>query len=180
MYRQNSIALVKSVFITAAEVNFLLAEAVVRGWISGSALDYYKQGILASLSQYDIKNGDQKVYNTSTHAIEPFNQDAFLTEMTDIYNQATDKIEPIMTQSWTANFLNVEAYFNWRRTGYPNLGKNIVNGPKGDKIPVRLIYGTEEFNFNRDNTSAAINNLQPAQNDQWSKTWLNQGTGKPW
>src|SRR5690606_25815139 len=72
MYRENSDPLVKSVFITAAEVNFLLAEAVVRGWISGSALDYYKQGILASLSQYDIKDDDQKVYNTSTHAIEPF------------------------------------------------------------------------------------------------------------
>lgn len=32
-----------------AELQFILAEAVVRGWISGDASEFYKKGIRASL-----------------------------------------------------------------------------------------------------------------------------------
>jgi hypothetical protein len=72
------------------------------------------------------------------------------------------------------------AWCNWRRTGYPDLGKNVINGAQGDKMPVRFAYGDNPKNFNGANVDIAVQNLQPTVDDQWSKTWLLQGTGKPW
>ncbi len=182
IWGEDSNPLVKAVLISAAEVNFTLAEAVVRGWISGSALDYYKEGIKASMTQYGIATGDRKVYNTQTHQMDAFDLSTFLSDATTTFDNATNKIEAIITQKWAADFgtADMDAWFNWRRTAYPNLGKNVISGPKGEKIPVRFIYGSNPKNFNGDNVNIAIQSLQPAVDDQWSKIWLLQGTGKPW
>lgn len=180
MYRQDRNALVKSIFISAAEVQFTLAEAAVKGWIPGAALDYYIGGITASLEQYGINNGDVKVYNTQTHKIVAFDKSAFVNSMTAEYNAATNKTEAILTQKWAAAFVTTDGWFDWRRTGFPNIGKNLMNGPQGEKIPVRFMYGDNELNYNGQNANAAIANLAPTTNDQWSKMWLIQGTGKPW
>lgn len=180
IYTQNTNALVKSIFITAAEVNFILAEAVTRTWITGSAVDYYRKGIASSLEQYGIASGEKKVYNLKTHQLDAFDQTAFLAAQEAKFTAATNKLDPILTQSWASMYMTGESWFNWRRTGLPNLGKNIIAGGKGDKIPVRYAYGDAERNFNADNTNSAINTLEPKVNDQWSKMWLIQGTGKPW
>ena len=180
MFRENSSPYLPVTFLTATEVNFILAEAVVRGWISGSAEEFFKKGILASLRQYDVNNGDMAVYNPTNHKIEAFNESGFLSNMINDFKEAPDKILPIIEQKWIALFTTVEAWFDWRRTGYPELGKNLVNGPQGDKIPVRFYFGDSEKNFNEENVNKAISNLQPAVDDQWSKMWLIQGTGKPW
>lgn len=182
MWGENTNPLVKTVLISASEVNFTLAEAVVRGWISGSSLDYYKKGIQASLDQYAISNGDKKVYNRKTHQIVAFDLNTFLADAAADFDNAADKLEPILTQEWIADFATADmaAWCNWRRTGYPDLGKNIINGPKGNKMPVRFPYGDNPKNFNGDNVNKALQDLDPAVDDQWSKMWLLQGTGKPW
>lgn len=180
MFRENNSPYLPGTFLTASEVNFTLSEAVVRGWISGSAEDYFKRGILNSLDQYDIRDGDLSVYNPRTHETEPFDQAGFLSEMASHFNGADDQILPIMEQKWVSLFLTVEAWFDWRRTGYPDLGKNLVNGPQGERIPVRVGFGDSEKDFNTDNVNKAIQNLEPAVDDHWSKMWLLQGTGKPW
>lgn len=180
MFRENTSPYLPGTFLTASEVNLLLAEAAVRGWISGSAEDYYKKGILNSLRQYDVTDGDLAVYNPTNHQIEAYNESEFLNSLATDFQEASDKILPIMEQKWLALFTTVEAWFDWRRTGYPDLGKNLVNGPKGDKIPVRIYFGDSEKNFNEENVNKAISNLEPAVDDQWSKMWLLQGTGKPW
>lgn len=120
------------------------------------------------------------MYNPENHAIEPYDEAAFLNSMEDEFNNAPDKILPIIEQKWVALFTTIDAWFDWRRTGYPDLGKNLVNGPQGDKIPVRFYFGDSEKNFNAENVEVSIQNLEPAVDDQWSKMWLLQGTGKPW
>ena len=42
------------VILSYAEVQFSLAEAVARGFISGNADTYYKEGIAASLKQFGV------------------------------------------------------------------------------------------------------------------------------
>ncbi|CAG4999844.1 hypothetical protein DYBT9275_02323 [Dyadobacter sp. CECT 9275] len=180
MYQKNSDPLIQCVFISAAEVNFILAEATVRGWATGSALDSYKKGISESLNQFKIAAGDKKVYNTKTHALDNFDLQAFLTKAEQQYNAAANKLEPILTQSWIAGWMGSDAWFGWRRTGYPDLGKNIVAGGNGQKIPLRYGYGDEEKNYNIDNVNAAISRLDTKKDDQWAKMWLLQGTGKPY
>jgi hypothetical protein len=85
-----------------------------------------------------------------------------------------------MTQKWLATFMTPEFYFDWRRTGTPNLGKNMITGIKGDKIPLRYIYGTNEKILNGENYAKGVTTLEPATDDQWSKMWLLKGTGKPY
>ncbi|WP_170982896.1 SusD/RagB family nutrient-binding outer membrane lipoprotein [Dyadobacter frigoris] len=174
IFRTNTDPLIKSVFISASEVNFILAEASSRGWIKGAAPDYLVAAVSASMDQYSIANGDVKVYNPSTHAIIAFNKTEYLDKLKTEFNAAANPLEVIMQQKWVSSFATMESWFDYRRTGFPNIAGNILNGSQGTKIPSRLMYGENETNYNPKNTSDAISRLVPATNDQWSKMWLLQ------
>lgn len=180
IYQKNTDPLIQCVFISAAEVNFILSEAAVRGWVTTPAAESYKKGITESFNQYKIANGDKKVYNTRTHQLDSFDLTAFLAKAEAAFTDATNKLEPILTQQWIAGWMGSDAWFSWRRTALPDLGKNIVAGGNGQKIPVRYGYGDEEKNYNIDNVNTAIQRLDTKVDDQWAKMWLIQGTGKPW
>lgn len=179
MYRKDTHPLVKSIFISASEVHFLLAEAASRGWINASAEEYFIKGISESLAQYSIGDGDRKMYNSKTHLIDAFDEADFMSRMRTEFQSASNKNEAILQQKWLASFATMEGWYDWRRTGYPAITSNILNGLKGQKIPLRYIYGNSELNYNSENTKTAISRLEPKENDQWSKMWLLQGTNTP-
>jgi hypothetical protein len=52
------------VVISNAEMNFLMAEAIVRGWASGDAASYYQGGISASMRNMAIY-GDAAAISTA-------------------------------------------------------------------------------------------------------------------
>tara|TARA_R110001583_G_C5514525_1_gene397034 strand:- start:581 stop:871 length:291 start_codon:yes stop_codon:yes gene_type:complete len=95
----------------------------------------------------------------------------YMAQVQQIFNDATDKMVPIMHQKWISQWLTPESWFDWRRIGLPNLSVNIIAGTKGQEIPVRFYYDDP---FNEENMLQAIGKLQPAENDQWSKMWLLQ------
>jgi hypothetical protein len=175
MYAQNSNALVKSVLMSYSELNFLLAEAAVTGLVQADAAAYFKKGIEASLDQYQLTQNSTTVYNTSTHVVGAFNRTAFVNGLVAKFNAETGKrLELLMTQKWIALWMTPEFWFDWRRTGLPNLSKNVVEGSNGDKLPLRLIYGTNEYVVNEENTRTSVTKLSPAEDTQWSKMWLLQ------
>ncbi len=170
MYAENSNDLVRSVFMNSAEVNFILAEASVRGWITGDAYDYYESGIENSFDQYAIADGaPSSVYDAANNELIGFDKNAYLANTQMIYDNAADKLEPIINQKWIALWLMPESWFDWRRTGFPNLTSNIIAGTKGQDIPKRFAYDDP---YNDVNMLGAISKLQPATNDQWSEMWL--------
>lgn len=172
MYSENSHELVKSIFMTSAEVKFLLAEASTRGYINNNAYEYYKAGIELSFNQYQISDGDvNAVYDKANNTLVAFNQNEYITNAKQIFDNAGNKLVPIMHQKWIALWLTTESWFDFRRTGYPDLNKNIISGTKGKKTPIRFFY-TDPYNEN--NMLKAIQNLQPTTNDQWSNMWLLQ------
>lgn len=172
MYAEDANPLVNAVLMNAAEVQFILAEASVRGWISNSALDYYNSGIQLSMGQYEITDGDPSaVYDKENNILIPFDEGVYMAQAEQIFNDATDKLEPIMHQKWISQWLTPESWFDWRRTGLPNLSVNIIAGTKGQEIPLRFYYDDP---YNEENMLQAIGKLQPAENDQWSKMWLLQ------
>lgn len=129
-----------TVIFNSAQIAFAMAEAVERGWISGSAEDYYYQGIEASLAQYGVSEG-------------------YATYVTNSWVKfdSSKAMEQIMTQKWIANFLNgYEAWAEWRRTGYPTLvpAEDYLN--ESGQIPVRQGYPQFELNLNADNYAAVI------------------------
>jgi hypothetical protein len=164
-YKKTSDPLVLMRLISAAEVNFILAEAAFRGWMGG-AENYYAQGIQQSFNSWGV-GSEFSSYITRA----PYNG-----------------LESIIEQKWLASWTTAqESWFDWRRTGLPAL----VTGPsaKREGLPLRWYYHyTNEISKNPDNAAIAIGKLQPTQykgtdqtnNSAWSKMWLLQGTNKPY
>ena len=183
MYAQNNHPLVKSVLMSYAELCFILSEGRLKNWISsGDAVDYYKNGVVASMQQYDIANGSMKVYDPITDALVEWNESSFLNDLSGEFTGTDDegRLTKLMTQKWIACFMTPEFWFDWRRTGVPDLGANVILGSNGKKIPVRIVYPDAEKNLNSNNVTEAITRLEPGEDSQWSKMWLLQGTDKPW
>jgi hypothetical protein len=150
------------IVIGNAEMNFLMAEAVLRGWASGNATSYYTNGISASMrsmSQYgasaEISTARINEYITN----HPF-ETTFDAQMKQIH-----------TQMWVSLFPNeVEVFSNWRRTGYPQLTPiNIAGNATNGTIPRRLLYPPSEESLNGPNYSAAIQ--RQGQNTFTTRVW---------
>lgn len=142
-----------SVLMTFSELNFILAEAVVDGDITGDAEAYFKAGIDASFE----KNG----LSPSASFVEG------LGSVTK---------EKIMEQKYVALFgQGVEAWTEYRRTGYPVM-------PAADPraifendgiIPTRLPYPTTEYSLNREKLDQGIT-LNGGPDNMQTKLWWSE------
>lgn len=158
---------IKARIISAAEVNFILAEAsAVYGWNAGNATTHYNNAIQASFTAWNLGNAAQ-----------------YLAQPNVVFNGSQ---EQILTQKWIASWsVAAEAWFDWRRTGLPRLQGATAQGV----LPVRFYYPLDERNLNGANAQAAIDRLQATsiddpwsggtKNSIWAKPWIIQGTGKP-
>ncbi|MFH6995130.1 SusD/RagB family nutrient-binding outer membrane lipoprotein [Flavobacterium sp. FlaQc-48] len=142
-----------TLIMSYAEVQFILAEAAVKGWnVGGTAQKFYEDGVKAAMNILTIF-GDKvpavstAEYNTYILA-HPFNATG-----TD-----AQKIEQIITQKWVVLLFNgFEAFSEYRRTGYPAIVP--VNDPTGETkgtVPRRLIYDQSELITNAANYKEAI------------------------
>lgn len=141
------------VFQTYAEVQFMLAEAIERGWHSGSAELHYNNGVRAAMEQYGILYGGS-VEISSTEI------DAYLAA--NPYNSAEwDRV--IGEQYWAVTFLNFyETFANWRRTGFPELVPvNFPGNQSNGTIPRRLRYPSSEASGNPDGYNSAVSRQGP-------------------
>jgi hypothetical protein len=128
-----------------AELQFILAEAAAKGWISGSAKTYYNNGVLAGITFW--------IPGFATPI------DTYLAAGDIAWNDAATldgKMEAIHLQKYYALFYtDMEQWFEYRRTGHPLL-------PKGDGLrnngimPARLPYPVYVQSANPDNYKAAV------------------------
>ena len=132
-----------SFVMTYAEVSFILAEAAERGWIStGTAAEYYEQGIRASMEQWGV---------TDQAAI-----DAYLARPEIAYQGGTAGLRQIALQKWIALFTDgVEAWSEWRRTCVP---ETVKPGPAAviGTVPRRYEYSIRDLSVNSANVDEAI------------------------
>lgn len=166
-YMNASGPLLKSRLLSAAEVQFIIAEAALKGWTSENAQTHYEAGVQASLKAWG-KSGDYASYILNAGVAYE------------------GSLEQIMEQKWIASWTAAaEAWFDYRRTGLPALQPGTI--VKRDALPLRFYYSVDEMNYNPDNTQVAIDLLETTmfsaedgENSAWSKMWLLQGTGEPW
>lgn len=129
--------------MTYSEVEFYLAEAVERGFITGSAADHYNKGVTASIMEWG---------GTSTEA------QTYLAQPSVAYATAPGNWQrKIGTQAWISFFnRGYEGWLEWRRLNYPVLSPPTGgNAPAGLSIPVRLIYPPTESSLNANYGAAA-------------------------
>ncbi|MFM6913446.1 MAG: SusD/RagB family nutrient-binding outer membrane lipoprotein, partial [Aquirufa sp.] len=84
--------------------------------------------------------------------------------------------KPVLLQlKYAAFFMNsgMEAYFNWRRTGFPAFSTGAGNGNSG-RIALRWLYPTTERTANATNYTAAITSQYAGKDDINDIMWLNK------
>lgn len=129
----------EALLLDYAEVQFYLAEAVERGFITGTASTYYNEGIKASITYWGGTGAAATTY---------------LALPTVAYATATGNYkQKIGTQSWLA-FYNrgYEGWTVWRRLGYPALS---LPDKTKTPIPYRFTYPIAEQTRNGANYNAA-------------------------
>lgn len=125
-------------WISYAEAVFMRAEATFIMDGPAAADPIYREAIRASMDKLGVDPADRDGYVANRPALD-----------------AANGLRDIMVQKYIANFLNLEVFNDWRRTGYPELTPvtNEVKTPSGT-IPVRFPYPASELNNNKGSVDA--------------------------
>lgn len=124
-------------FYIPAESHFIRAEAEflkAGKTVTPAVLEAYNAGITTSMEMYGLASTDFAAYRVANTL--------------NILNSAA-AYEQIMTQKYIANYLQVEPYNDYRRTGYPTLPLN--NEAVIDRIPLRFPVPSSERLYNAQN-----------------------------
>ena len=153
------------VVMTAAEGNFLQAEAIVKGLASGDAQPLYQEGIRQAMAMWDVPEGDISTFLGTE-------------DMAQLNGSVDENLEKIAIQRWIVSYTDgFEAWAVVRDTGYPTeLSEGVsdfdiyaagttLNGA----YPQRMRYGNGAYNTNGDNTNAALQVQGP--DVQGTKLW---------
>jgi hypothetical protein len=126
------------VLMSAAESYFLQAEAVARGWGSGDAKALYEEGITASFLYWGLSPTEAASYYSQSTVAFPAG------------GSPEQKIDAIITQKWISmnGTQNLEAWTEWRRTGYPDILQVSKTSNIGNVFPVRILYPDSEISRN--------------------------------
>ncbi len=139
-----------------AELQFALAEAAERGYITAMpAQTYYQQAIQASFDYYGVDLPTDYFTRTS------------------VMLDGTENLNRILTQKWLS-LINCghEAWFNVRRTGMPYLAPGPDN-LNNDMYPVRYLYPESEQATNSESYQIVVGRYPQGDNIN-SKCWWNQ------
>jgi len=134
------------VHLSYAQVQFQLAECVVRGIISGDDKAYYENGVRAAMDELSIYGPDGWNPNGT---ITKAQQDAYLAA--NPYDPA-HALNMINTQYWIETHFNwYEGWANMRRSGYPDVYSSLdksLSSNLGAQLPRRLYYPRAEYTAN--------------------------------
>jgi hypothetical protein len=131
--------------MTAAEVNFLLAEAKERYGaavtLPSTSQQYYEAGVKASFAF---------VGAPASAATDLLANGKDLTD----WSASTDKLKAIWMQKWVAltNVNGLESWAEYRRTGFPAIPQSLSVPTGSTDRPVRFFYPQSEVGSNQANT----------------------------
>jgi hypothetical protein len=134
-----------------AEVELMLAEAEVEWGIAPSSAEaHYEAGVEAAIQK--IERYGSTTFSSSEIQNYYNNSNPFPTSGSE-----ADKLEAINTQYWASTFPHgLEAWANWKVTGYPELTPPDEEGSTQGEIIRRLAYPQEEEDLNSDSYNEAL------------------------
>lgn len=165
-------------FMDYAEVQFIFAEAALKGMIPGGqakAKEYYEEGVASSVQKW----GEYGQYSETPVSITQDDIDTLLDSDLASWDKAANKEELIGNQKYLALFwVGMEAYHEYRRTEYPKL--TIGNGAFHNDyiLPTRFGYPTTTMATNNANAKEALQRMGGENNMKtpiwWSKKAINK------
>ncbi len=159
LFQQNAHALLRAQLMNKDELQFDLAEAAVKGYVTGNADTYYRAGIRFSMKRWGVSDAAITAYLAQTSIALPADN--------------AGKLAKIATEKWVALFsVASEAYLDLRRTKLPNIfnNGNLATNP----FPYRYRYPGNELGQNKAAYDKGVATLAPAVDDEFSKMWLLQ------
>jgi hypothetical protein len=125
--------------MTYSELQFILAEAALKGLISGDGQSYYEKGISASFAYWGVAMPE-----------------GYLQQESVSYNAS---LERIILQKYLHNYFNgSETWFDLRRTGFPALPPGSAAANNG-QVPLRMYYPVLEQSLNETNYQQAVSRM---------------------
>jgi hypothetical protein len=159
LFQENAHPLLRAQIMNKDEVEFILAEAAVKGFISGDADAYYRKGIRFSMERWSLSETEISDYLAQPVVALPADADGQLAKIAE--------------QKWVALFsVATEAYLDLRRTGLPNIFNNGLLGPY--EFPLRYRYPGNESGQNKNAYDKGVSTLSPVVDDEFAKMWLLQ------
>lgn len=143
-----------------SEVQFILAECAAKGYIAGSAENFWKTGVLNYITLWLPNWPNATALNTPPSPAMTITSQPFLDYLTngDIFFGSTlpEQMQSIHQQKYYSMFLvDLQQWFEYRRTGYPILPK----GPglrNNGVMPARMTYPVYVESANPTNYKAAV------------------------
>lgn len=155
------------------DVEFILAEAAVRGWIDDDAQTRYANGIKSSMNFYNNFTPESYTHNMKMDEayINSYPGTVALTGTVE------NKVKQIIHQKYMAGFFQngYQAWFEFRRTGYPKFVLNPnsnMNPTDNTKFPTRWQYPQNEINFNTENLNEAVKRQYNGSDDFNGIMWI--------
>lgn len=128
-----------------AEVQFILAEAALKGWINGNVESFYNMGVESSIKLW-VPNWTMPVTTYLSNADMEWLDSETLDE----------KMQKIHIQKYYALFIvDMQQWFEYRRTGKPVLPKG-AGLKNGGVMPTRIMYPVYVQSTNPTNYKKAI------------------------
>jgi hypothetical protein len=129
--------------MTSVEAMFLVAEATARGWLTGDPKTAYEAAVKESFTYLTLTEAQATTYLAGTDVKVAWPSSGVLN----------DQLFVILWQKWFAlNGLQAnETWSDVRRTGIVNPPLSLAPERGTNPIPVRLLYPTSEYSFNKDN-----------------------------
>ncbi|MEE4176685.1 MAG: SusD/RagB family nutrient-binding outer membrane lipoprotein [Bacteroides sp.] len=144
--------------MTYAEACFLKAEAAQKGFIVGSAEQFYEDGIRASMNLLGIT--EESVIQDYLEGPAAFN--------------SSSALEQIYAQRWIALYPNgAEAWALVRQTGVPAIQPLVFYYPGNVEMPRRKPYPVNERRYNTENYDAAVARM--GGDSQYTRVWWDGG-----
>ncbi len=151
--------------LSYSELEFIMAEASARGWITSSPKTHYENAIKANFTFYQtyVKNPNQYFAG--------FDVNQYLATPLVVYNTSAslpNQLEKIMTQKYMTMFHQGQwtSYQDYLRTGYPNYPLQT-----GVTAPFRFRYPQTEYNYNSSNLQSALTSQYGGNDNINSKPW---------
>lgn len=143
----------QSIIMPYSEVQFILAEAKERGFITtGDAETYYLNGVRDQFNYYSSRIPSNWTLPTANQLLAP---GSYYSQETVAYTGTQqEKLNKIYTQKWLSLFcVGFEAWSEWRRVGVPTI---VPGSGTSGFIPVRYVYPADEMRINEENYNAAV------------------------
>lgn len=165
------------IYLGYAEQNFMLAEAALRGWITGDASGYYRQGIKANMEFISANTPDEAAYHHGRLITGAVIESTISNPQIQLTGDFDEDLYKIMQQKYLAGFMQTPylTYYDYRRTGYPEFPINPEtnrNSFAPDKMPMRWMYPKREFDYNKENVDAAVERQYGGSDDINQLMWI--------